>query len=243
MKTEKKIPQSKSNQQRENDPVLFVILLLIIGFTIYLTVTLLKIPLGQNILIEKVNNNLLQSGVNSQITSVLLSFRSYDTLLEMFALLLSAIGIWSCTKAPIPTPTIEISPIHISVLRLLSPLMCITAAYLVWQGGHAAGGAFQSGAVLGGSVVLLLITDLPGLRTLPALPLRIILITGPATFLTIGLLCLKDGLFLQYPQNLISPLILTIEITCALSIGITIGCLFAGGRPRKSIKNIKNEKK
>lgn len=172
------------------------------------------------------------SGVESPVTAVLLNFRGYDTLLEVMVLLLAVIGAWSLAKAPLSQQTTDTSPVQMGAVRLLVPLMFLIAAYLVWQGSHLAGGAFQGGAVLGAAGVLMLVTELPCLSAIPARPLRIGLILGPLLFVAIALSCLFfTGNLLGYPEKAGGWLILLIETGCAISIGLTLASLFAGGHP------------
>ena len=173
-----------------------------------------------------------RSGVKSPVTAVLLNFRGYDTLLEVMVLLLAVIGAWSLTKAPSPGQVAAISPVQMGAVRLLAPVMCLVAAYLVWQGSHLAGGAFQGGAILGAAGVLLLVSEIPWLHTIPIFRLRIGLVLGPLVFVGTALLCLLfSGDLLDFPEGTAAWLILFIETACALSIGLTLALLFAGGRP------------
>ena len=177
-----------------------------------------------------------RSGVESPVTAVLLNFRGYDTLLEVMVLLLAVIGAWSLTKAPLRDQSTNISPVQMGAVRLLAPVMCSVAAYLVWQGSHLAGGAFQGGAILGAAGVLLLVSELPWLRAIPAFHLRIGLVLGPLVFVGTALLCLPfSGGLLDFPEGTAGWLILLIEAACALSIGLTLALLFAGGRPEDEV--------
>ena len=45
-----------------------------------------------------------------------------------------------------------------TLTRLLVPVLILVAAYLLWVGAHAPGGAFQAGSVLGAAGVLLLLS-------------------------------------------------------------------------------------
>lgn len=242
MRIERTPKEISVKQIKRRDPLLLPILLLVISFTVYLLSCILKIPIGQDMLAEQVTNTLSHSGVSSKITAVLLNFRGYDTLLEVMVLLLAVIAIWSLNRAPFPQHIIPANPVQLSLLHLLLPIMVLMASYLVWQGSHGTGGAFQGGAVLGGIGVLLLVTDLPFLRSIPSLPLRTGLLAGPVIFLTIALWCLKNGSLLQYPVKHAPTLILLIETTCAISIGITIASLFAGGRPKNHLKKPNHKK-
>jgi len=133
---------------------------------------------------------------------VLLNFRGYDTLLEVMVLLLAVISVWSLTKAPVSRQKAEISPVQMGVVRLLAPVMCLVAAYLVWQGSHLAGGAFQGGAILGAAGVLLLVSELDWIRTVPAFAIRIGLILGPSgLYRDCPWLSFYSGELLAYPKE------------------------------------------
>jgi hypothetical protein len=58
---------------------------------------------------------------------------------------------------------------------------------------------------------------------------RLVLVIGPATFLTIGLAGFAmAGAFLSYPEAYAKLLILTIEVPVTLSIAVTLALLVAG---------------
>ncbi|MBU0483442.1 MAG: sodium:proton antiporter [Proteobacteria bacterium] len=226
------IKSRRKNKRRPFDPILLLVLLLTIGLTALLIKANYTIPVTSFGLAAEVARFQPRSGVESPVTAVLLNFRGYDTLLEVMILLIAVIGVWSLTKAPFPQKAVKTSPVQLAVVRLLAPLMCLVAAYLVWQGSHLAGGAFQGGAILGGAGVLLLVAELPWLRTIHSRPLRIGLLIGPLFFLGVALLGIINGReLLTYPGKWSGSLLLLIESTCAVSIGLTLASLFAGGRP------------
>jgi multisubunit Na+/H+ antiporter MnhB subunit len=180
---------------------------------------------------QMVSERLDESGVEHPVTAVLLNFRGYDTLLELAVLLLALIGVWSLATAPNLGDEAP-EPVLAALSRLLAPLMILIAAYLVWVGAHAPGGAFQAGSVLGAAGVLLRLSGwhLPSHGT--GWPLRLILVLGVAVFTLIGLSMLGLGEpLLGYPPGWAKPLILTIEVAATLSIGAILAALFIGGRP------------
>ncbi len=240
MKIEMTINKPTLGKRKRFDPFLLLVFLLIICLTGFMGKVIITLPMGLTGLADDVAALQQQSGVTSPVTAVLLNFRGYDTLLEIMVLLLAVIGVWSLTAAPTPPLTHVTSPVQIAVVRLLTPLMILVAAYLVWQGDHLAGGAFQGGAVLGGAGVLLLVAEIPLLR-IPSLPLRLGLLCGPLVFLGVAIFCLFTGAeLLHYPRAFASPLLLLIETACAISIGITLTCLFAGGRPEELLNKKMN---
>lgn len=172
-----------------------------------------------------------ESGVISPVTAVLLNFRGYDTLLEIMVLFVAVVAVWSLATVRFSEKSGQVSPIQQGVVRILAPLMILVAVSLIWQGTHLAGGAFQGGAVLAAAGVLMMVSELPWLRLIPSLPVRLMLVFGPLVFLGLGVSCLADGRFLEYPGELAGFLILLIELACGLSIGLTLACLFVGGRP------------
>lgn len=229
------------NRHKRLDGFQRLLLLLVICLTILLSGVILTIPGNTPRLADAVARLQEHSGVESPVTAVLLNFRGYDTMLEVMVLLLAVIGAWSLTRAPFSEQMTDTSPVLMGVVRLLAPLMCLVASYLVWQGSHLAGGAFQGGAIFGAAGVLMLVAELPWLRATPARLLRIGLVLGPLLFVGVALFCLFfTGDLLGYPEKAAGWLILLIETACAISIGLTLASLFAGGRPAGEVREKHN---
>lgn len=194
----------------------------------------LSIPLPQAGLRDAVNAQIGISGVSNPVTAVLLNFRAYDTLLELAVLLVAVLGVWSLGRAtPTPRPP---GPVLISFAGILLPLLILVAAYLLWLGAHAPGGAFQAGALLGAVAVLL---HLIGRDTawLPPMGLRLIFVSGTAVFLAIGMAVTSAGrAFLEYPPAFAGILILAIEATATVAIGAILGALYVGGSPESTLR-------
>jgi multisubunit Na+/H+ antiporter MnhB subunit len=182
---------------------------------------------------KDVTANLDRSGVSNPVTAVLLNFRGYDTLLEVMVLLLALLGARSLGMT---TPRREAAPglVLDTLSRLLAPLLILVAAYLLWAGAHAPGGAFQAGAVLAAAGVLMLLAGWRLPAALAALPLRLVLVAGPATFLLLAVTTLLlEGRLLQFSPEWAGRLILIIETTATISIGATLIALFLGAPPDK----------
>ncbi len=179
----------------------------------------------------EIANNLASSGVNNPVTAVLLNFRGYDTLLELMVLMLALLGVWSLG---IGTPTREepVGPVLTTLVQFLTPLLILVAAYLLWAGADAPGGAFQAGAVLAAAMVLLLLAGWPLQGLLTGVALRLMLVAGPATFVALAGLTLLDAQLLAYPPQHAGKLILLLEVAATLSIAVTLAALFLGYRPR-----------
>lgn len=197
-----------------------------------LAYSILSIPPGSPGLTAEVAANLDVSGVSNPVTAVLLNFRGYDTLLELFVLLLALLGVWSLggldsQAAPAAGLVLD------TLTRVLAPVLVLLAAYLLWAGANAPGGAFQAGALLAAVGVLLLLTGWRPAARLMRFPLRLVLVLGPGLFLATALITVAMGRhFLEYPPERAEILILLLETAASLSIGVTLASLFLGGRPR-----------
>lgn len=179
-----------------------------------------------------VKEQMPQSGVRAEVTAVLLNFRGYDTLLEMAVLLTAMLGVWQ--SGPVGRHRTGIQPTTVleTLLRLLVPAIILVSGYLLWLGGHAAGGAFQAGAMLAGAGVMLVVAGSAPPSLSDSILLRLLLLLGTAVFLLVaGSVTLWGRALLEYPRAQAGILILLIEAACTLSIGSILALLFIGGRP------------
>jgi len=225
---------SKIVNKSVNKPMLFrwLLVLLLLVLAAGLSYAILDLPSHAVGLSLRVAENIEASGVSNPVTAVLLNFRAYDTLLEMAVLLLAVLGIWSLAVVPECRES-EPGAVLDMLSRLLVPLLILVSGYLLWVGGHAAGGAFQAGSVLAAAGVLLLLTGWRPSARFAGWPLRFSLILGLAIFVLVAVLMLLFGeAFLEFPLPIASALILMIEAAAALSIGITLASLFLGSRPQ-----------
>jgi len=172
-----------------------------------------------------------ESGASNPVTSVLLNFRAYDTLLELAVLLAALLGIWSLGPAAAPYQPAAL--LLDSLVGWVVPMLIIAGGYLLWIGGQAPGGAFQAGALLGAAGVTLALSGRPNAGLPGEAWLRVLAALGTLVFALVGLTLMGVGLgFLTYPPALAKWLILTIETGATLSIGATLAAAFLGGRPR-----------
>jgi multisubunit Na+/H+ antiporter MnhB subunit len=196
-----------------------------------LIAAMLALPAPPTRLAAEVEGRLADSGVSHPVTAVLLNFRAYDTLLEIAVLaaaLLAALALSASVAPAAPAGGETAGAILRALPHLVVPVAVLTAAYLLWAGSTQPGGAFQAGAVLGGAGVLL---HLAGWRlplATPSLALRAALMLGLVAFLTVALTGAGLGqALLTYPRALAGPLILAIELTLTLSIGVILVTLFS----------------
>jgi multisubunit Na+/H+ antiporter MnhB subunit len=110
--------------------------------------------------------------------------------------------------------------------------MIVVAAYLLWVGADAPGGAFQAGSVLGAAGVLLLLTGWSLKTSLAGFPLKLALVIGNIIFILTALITAFSSAYsLQYPPAQAGLILLIIETAATISIGVTLAALFLGARP------------
>ncbi len=203
--------------------------LLCLGVTVALGWAVLERPMPVENLPERVASAMPESGVEHPITAVLLNFRSYDTLLEIAVLLVAVVVALALREAQPDQPEqmgLD-NPLLRAVMAWLLPLILVVAGFLLWAGSYQPGGAFQAGSVLAAAGVLLRLAGVTTNWLDNALLMRAGLALGLLTFLGIGLLVMLPGVpFLTYPAAHAGTLILVIELTLTLSIGLTLLSLF-----------------
>src|SRR5271167_301137 len=179
--------------------------------------------------------HLPETGLGNAVAGVLFVYRGLDTLLGKVVLLLALLGVWSLAPdrlwGGVPGLHINAEPNSILVFlaQLLPPLGIMVGVYMFWTGANYPGGAFQGGTVLAAMWVLVMMAGLKDVPPISLRSMRLLVVIGPIVFLVIGLtgFVLADA-FLAYPAGYAKPLIIAVEATLTLSIGVILGLLAAG---------------
>ncbi len=195
------------------------------------------LPAAPRTLTREVHGALDAANVAQPVTAVLLVFRGYDTLLEVGVLLLawvaalSVVGLPSLRSVP-GVPGVAGVPARHPLLRAatghLVPVMVLVAGHLVMLGTRGPGGAFQAGAVLAATFVLLWIA---GHRTLfgrPALLQRLVAAGGFVFFFVAALApaLRRGGSPFAWSASATPAVVLAVELLLMLGIGATLAALF-----------------
>ena len=184
-----------------------------------------------------VATRLADSGVQSEVTAVLLNFRAYDTLLEVGVLLLAVIATRSLhpgdRPSPVATRPIEEgpapSPLLLWYAARLMPVAIVVAGYLWWAGSTRPGGAFQGGTVLGAALALLLLAGRVRAPDPATLRIRLWLTGGLLVFIAVALAPVLAGdPLLTLQRGWSGLLIVAIEAALTVSIGVTLAGLVIG---------------
>ena len=173
-----------------------------------------------------------ESVVAHPVTAVLLDFRTYDTMLEIVVLAVAALAAVSTLRDAAPALAVPVDrrPVLTVAVAVLTPVLVVIAAWLLVAGSDRPGGAFQSGAVVTGIVLLTVLTGtvrLPSARTT-----RLLLAVGSAVFLVVALAtALTTGwLTLENPWG--GTAVVALEAVLAVSIGVCLAVLALAGSTR-----------
>ena len=186
-----------------------------------------------------VDGALPQTGVSHPVTGVLLNLRSLDTLMEMVVLLAAvAVALAFLPSSGERARIAPAGPILDRSVRLVAPFLLLLAAWLLVAGSTRPGGAFQSGAVLAATLILV---HLGGVWTMRVRPLLLLsLAAGVTAFVLValgGLLASGTWLFLRGP--LAGPAILALEAVLAVTIGASLATVFLAASARSSDRRAK----
>lgn len=212
----------------------FKISLTILAFLLFslLSFLLLNIKPFENNLENMITQEMMNSKISHEITSILLDFRSLDTLLEVAVIFLALIGIKTIS------PLFRYKPLSFPLLitdtyvSLIFPVIVIVAFYILTSGAYQSGGAFQASAILAGGFIIIRLTKPDYLNNIKELLLRFFYSIGLLYFILIGIFTLFNGNFLEYPKEYSYYLIVSIESFLTISLSVILANYFINGIQR-----------
>ena len=193
-------------------------------------------PIHNHVAPRYINDSMEEIGVPNIVTSVLASYRGYDTLGETLVIFTAGIGVMSLLMVSSQTKDeakkkIPADMQHQIILRVVAkmmiPLILIFALYVQFHGDYGPGGGFQAGVIFAAGIILY--TMLFGLSTARKVYKRAVLekltALGVLIYGGVGVVCiLLGGNFLEYNVLRHDPVhgqhlgILLVE----LGVGITV---------------------
>jgi multisubunit Na+/H+ antiporter MnhB subunit len=183
--------------------------------------------------------NMAMTGLGNPVTAVLMAYRAIDTLLEVVVLLLALLGVWSVASDALWGGRLGLfriadpNRILTFVAQLLVPIGILVGIHIFWIGSVAPGGEFQGATILAAMGILAIMARVVPVPAISQRWLRLLLIAGPAVFLTVALAGFAiAGAFLAYPPDYAKLLIVTIEVPLTLSIAVVLVLLVAGASER-----------
>ncbi len=139
--------------------IVSVLLLIIVALGI--SQSLAKIPFGTlktKVGRHYINEGVKETGATNIVTSVVVSYRGFDTLGEVTVLFIAAIGLGAVLTTSGKEKIRKIEPASLVLYtgcRVLFPLILVFGAYIFIHGHLTPGGGFQGGAIIASGFLLI----------------------------------------------------------------------------------------
>ncbi len=209
-------------------------------------------PIHNHVVPRYLGESLVEIGLPNVVTSVLASYRGYDTMGEAFVIFTAAVGVLaligrgkSTTVSGAAKSVAAGRQMHRKLIlrvvsKLLIPFILLFGLYVQWHGDFGPGGGFQAGVIFGAAFILYaLIFGLGTLRaSLPAWLTRTVLALGVLLYAGVGVETMILGSkFLDYNVLGTTPTagqhvgIILVEFGVGMTVFaaiVTIFCAFAG---------------
>lgn len=180
------------------------------------------------------------------VTSVLASYRGFDTFGEVVVIFTAAIGVFALLlgtvgwKAPRLTKPANMSNMSShKVLRIvgkmLIPLIMLFGLYVQFHGEYGPGGGFQAGVIFAAGIILyaMLFGMQSALKVIPLSALRLLTALGVLLYGSVGVTSLLvGGNFLDYSVLLPDPVagqhigIIVIELGVGITVAASMTLIF-----------------
>ena len=149
-------------------------------------------------------NSYDQSHIPNVVTTVLASYRGYDTLGETTVVFTAAIAVMLLLghiKETDAEPKESKDQIALVGSKMLIPYILLFALYVQFHGDFGPGGGFQAGVMFAAAFVLhgMVLSPQHTLKAAPALVIEKLVALGVLIYASVGVYCLfKGGQFLEY---------------------------------------------
>jgi multicomponent Na+:H+ antiporter subunit B len=174
-----------------------IAILLLIIVAVGISLSLAKIPFGTpktKVGRYYIDEGVKETGATNIVTSVVVSYRGFDTLGEVTVLFIAAIGLGAALAASGREKMRKIEPASLVLYtgcRLLFPLILVFGAYVFIHGHLTPGGGFQGGAIIASGFLLIYLGCRE--RRISRVASNLAESLGGLTFVVIGLLGLVFG--------------------------------------------------
>ncbi len=193
-------------------------------------------PIHKHVAPRYIEDSMAEIGVPNIVTSVLASYRGYDTLGETLVIFTAGIGVMSLLIVSKQTkkesggkvPADMSNQIILRVVaKMMIPLILVFALYVQFHGDYGPGGGFQAGVIFAAGIILytMLFGLSNGQRVFKRYILEKLTALGVLIYAGVGITCiLLGGNFLDYHVLAHDPVhgqhlgILLVE----LGVGITV---------------------
>ena len=215
-------------------------------------------PINLHVAPHYLNDSMQEIGMPNVVTSVLASYRGFDTFGETAVIFTAGVGVLALLSiVRRPEEEAEIDAINDSmhqqhlilriVIKILIPFIFLFALYVQFHGDYGPGGGFQAGVIFAAAIILyaMLFGLSTARRVINQSLIQVLAAVGVLVYGSVGLVSmLNGGNFLDYSVLASDPVagqhvgILVIE----LGVGITVASVmviiffsFAGRRENRRV--------
>ncbi|MFU8814577.1 MAG: DUF4040 domain-containing protein [Pseudomonadales bacterium] len=203
-------------------------------------------PVHQHVAPWYLENTAELVGIPNVVTAVLGSFRGYDTLGEVFVILIAGIGVLFMLSAGrdslLPKnaePEIDAGLKHHLIPQVVShmiiPFIVLFGLYVQFHADYGPGGGFQAGAIIAAGVILYSVVEgeSAALKLIPPRVLMLLAVSGALLYSGVGVVSmLLGGNFLDYSVLAADPVagqhlgLLLIELGVGLAVTGVLLCIY-----------------
>jgi multicomponent Na+:H+ antiporter subunit B len=163
-------------------------------------------PVHQHVAPTYLHDTPGEIGIPNVVTSVLASYRGYDTLGEVTVIFTAAVGVMSLLgyrthRRNIQMPGARKLVVLRVITKLFFPLILLFALYVLFHGDYGPGGGFQAGVIFAtGFILYAMAYGLGNIqRIIPYSMLRVMMAAGVLIYAGVGIeAMLLGGKFLEY---------------------------------------------
>ena len=163
-------------------------------------------PIHQHVAPRYILDSPTEIGIPNMVTSVLASYRGYDTMGEVivvFAALVGVLSLIGIRQSKVEPNYLEppARPILQVMAKFMIPFIILFALYVQFHGDFGPGGGFQAGVIFSVAIILYTLTfsQYDGMRLVPPRVLKILAASGVLIYGGTGVWSmLRGGAFLNY---------------------------------------------
>ena len=205
------------SSDRHNPLIALAVVLITGGLLIYGTLDMpffgsSDAPIHEHVSPRYINDSMQEVGLSNIVTSVLASYRAFDTFGELIVIFTAGISVLVLlSRSRQPDDSIDIGSVNKSmheqhlilrvVTKILLPFILLFSLYVQFHGDFGPGGGFQAGVIFASAIILY--TLLFGLSMARSIInesfIRLTAATGVLIYGCVGVVCvLNGGNFLDY---------------------------------------------
>lgn len=210
-------------------------------------------PVHEHVAPRYLNDSHAEIGIPNVVTSVLASYRGFDTFGEVVVIFTAGVGVLSLlmrsantsASSAMPTPSMHEHMVLRVVAKMLIPLILLFGLYVQFHGEYGPGGGFQAGVIFASAFFLyaMLFGLSAARRVVNNVVVQVLAALGVLLYGSVGVVSLLNGKnFLDYNALSADPVhgqhlgILVIELGVGLTVTTVMIIIFFAFSGRNQVE-------